>query len=163
MTKKVYSAWWVVYHIDKKTNKPHFLLVKRFALSKKIERVAPKGKIQRWETQEQAALREIEEEVGLSRSLLQPRKKLNTVLLQLFDSDGKIWVDKEITYFLVEYSWNQDDVSVISGEWYTWVYRWADIKTVINLVTYRDIRELYRQWYEALKDLNVKDSFIRDL
>ena len=46
---KVLSAWGVVYYFDKKSGQPMFLLVKRFALSKKVERVAPKWKIQRWE------------------------------------------------------------------------------------------------------------------
>lgn len=163
MSKRVYSAWWIVYQIDKKTKQPHFLLVKRFALSKKIEWVAPKWKIKPWETQEQAALREIEEEVWLKRENLQPRRMLDTVSLQLFDNDWKIWVDKEITYFLVEYEGNPDDVKVLKWEWYTWVYRRADIKTILNLVTYKDIRELYRLGYGMIKDLTIKDSFIKDL
>ncbi|MDR0369998.1 MAG: NUDIX domain-containing protein [Candidatus Peribacteria bacterium] len=42
---------------------PRYLLIKRHALSGKIERVAPKGKIQNGETEKEAALREIREEV----------------------------------------------------------------------------------------------------
>jgi len=48
-----------VYHIDPKTNEPQFLVVKRFALSRKVEWIAPKGKIEPGETQEQAAIREV--------------------------------------------------------------------------------------------------------
>jgi hypothetical protein len=42
MVKKVKSAGGVVYIFDKKTDEVRFLLVKRHALSKKIEWVAPK-------------------------------------------------------------------------------------------------------------------------
>jgi 8-oxo-dGTP pyrophosphatase MutT (NUDIX family) len=39
--------------------------MKRYAVSKRIERVAPKGKIEPGETIEQAAIREISEEAGI--------------------------------------------------------------------------------------------------
>ena len=58
------SAWWVVYYVDL-DNEPRYLLIKRQAVSKKIERVCPKGKVQEWETHEDAALREVSEETGL--------------------------------------------------------------------------------------------------
>jgi 8-oxo-dGTP pyrophosphatase MutT (NUDIX family) len=45
---------------------PRFLLIKRHAMSGKIEWVAPKGKIQKDETPQQAAVREVSEEVGIS-------------------------------------------------------------------------------------------------
>ncbi len=160
---KVYSAWWVVYYIDKETNAPQFLVVKRFALSKKIERIAPKGKIQRGETQEKAAIREVWEEAGLDIDKLTARKKLDTLSLKLTNNDGKIWIDKDITYFLIEYSGNPDHVDVIEGEWFTGAYKRAWIKNVLNLVTYRDLRELYRIAYSSIWDLSVKDQFLSTL
>ncbi len=160
---KVYSAWWVVYQIDKKTKEPIFLIVKRFALSKKIERIAPKWKIEKWETQEQAAIREVTEEVGLEYKALTARKELDTLSLILKNDDWKVWIDKDITYFLIEYSWDQDDVDVIDGEWFTWAYKRANIINVLNLVTYRDLRELYRQAYKSIWALSVKDNFLQTL
>ncbi len=160
---KVFSAGWVVYYIDKKTNIPHFLMVKRFALSKKIERIAPKWKIQKWETQEKAAIREISEEAGLPEDTLVARKKLETLSLKLTNHDWKIWIDKDITYFLIEYSWDPDSVQVIEWEWFTWVYKRAQIRNVLNLVTYRDLRELYRIAYVCIWDLSVKDKFLESL
>ena len=160
---KVYSAWWVVYYIDKETNTPQFLVVKRFALSKKIERIAPKGKIQRGETQEKAAIREVSEEAGLDIDKLSARKKLDTLSLKLTNNDGKVWIDKDITYFLIEYSGNPDHVDVIEGEWFTGAYKRAWIKNVLNLVTYRDLRELYRIAYSSIWDLSVKDQFLSTL
>jgi len=45
MNKLVKSAGGIIYYYDK-NNDIRFLLIKRHALSGKIERVAPKGKIQ---------------------------------------------------------------------------------------------------------------------
>lgn len=163
MSQKVFSAWWVVYTMDPKTGNPVFLVVKRLALSKKIERVAPKWKIQQWETEQQAALREIEEEVWLDRTLLKIKKKLDTVSLQLYSNDGTMWINKDITYFLVEYMWDRTQVQVCDSEWYTWMYTRWDIKKMISLVTYKDIRELYRKWYHAIKELQTKELFIKTL
>jgi 8-oxo-dGTP pyrophosphatase MutT (NUDIX family) len=116
MVKKQKSAGGIVYYIDKKTNEPRFLLVKRHALSKKIEWVAPKGKIQNGELPEQAAIREIGEEVGLPKNTLQVKQVLDTLSLQLYNDQGKLGVDKDITYFLVHYSGNPESVRVAGVE-----------------------------------------------
>ena len=138
-------------------------MVKRFALSKKIERIAPKGKIQKWETQEQAAIREVWEEVWLGKEYLTARKKLDTLSLLLTNTNGQVGIDKDITYFLLEYNGDPDHVSVIDGEWFTGAYKRWDIKSVLNLVTYKDLRELYRVAYKSLADISVKDKFISSL
>lgn len=160
---KILSAWWVIYHIDPHTREPRFLIVKRHALSKKIEWVAPKGKIQQWETAEKAALREISEEMWLDKDKLVARKMLDVVSLQLYNSHGKIWLDKDITYFLVEYLGEPDDVEVIDGEWFMWIYKRADITNAINLISYTDLRNLYRQAYTYLEDIQIKGKFIKQL
>ena len=58
MKEIVQSAWWIVYYLDKNWE-PRYLLIKRHALSGKIEWVAPKWKIQIWEDEKKAAIREI--------------------------------------------------------------------------------------------------------
>lgn len=88
--EKVQSAGGVVYYIDPETHEPRFLVLKRHALSKKIERIAPKGKIKNGELPEQAALREIEEEVGLKKEDLQVKQVLDTLSLQLYNNQGKL-------------------------------------------------------------------------
>ena len=147
---KILSAWWIVYYIDPKTKEPLFLIVKRQALSNRIERVAPKGKLQESETEKEAALREISEEMWLSREKLHAKKMLDVVSLQLYNDYGKLWLDKDITYFLVEYTGDPDDVKVIDGEWFMWVYKRANITNALNLISYTDLRELYRQAYHIL-------------
>ena len=67
MTHIVQSAGGIIYYIHK-DGEPRYLLMKRYAVSKKIERVAPKGKIEPGETIEQAATREIAEEAGIPAS-----------------------------------------------------------------------------------------------
>ena len=163
MVKKVQSAWGIVYYKDRVSNEAKFLLVKRYALSKKVERVAPKGKIQNGELPEQAAVREIGEEVGLSKDDLQVKEVLDTLSLQLYNDQGKLWVDKDITYFLVHYKGDPDAVNVTDSEWFLGVYKWATIKEILSLVHYRDLRELYRQAYGLLGKISVRDDFISNL
>lgn len=162
MVKKVQSAGGLVYCRDKVANEPRFLLVKRHALSKKIERVTPKGKIQMGEKPEQAALREIYEEVGLPVAQLQVKQILDTLSLQLFNDAGKLGVDKDITYFLVQYSGDPKEVLVAHAEGFLGVYKWATIQTILSLVHYRDLRELFRRAYGMIGKISVRDQFIRD-
>ena len=161
--EKVQSSGGVVYYFDKQTHEPKFLILKRHALSKKIERIAPKGKIKNGELPEQAALREIEEEAWLKREYLQVKQVLDTLSLQLYNNYGKLWVDKDITYFLVHYSWDPDAVKVIHGEWFTGVYKRATLEELIILIEYRDLRELFVQAYQSLWKISVKDEFIKSL
>ena len=57
----IQSAGGIVYHLGA-DGQPRYLLIKRHAMSGKIEWVAPKGKMMPKETPEQAALREVSEE-----------------------------------------------------------------------------------------------------
>lgn len=75
MAEIVQSAGGIVYYIDK-DGEPRYLLIKRLALSGKIERNCPKGKIQPGEKMEEAALREVSEECGIQINQLQLRQKI---------------------------------------------------------------------------------------
>ena len=141
---------------------PRFLLIKRFALSKKIERIAPKGKIQPGEKPEDAAVREIGEEAWLDVKKLIVKEKLDTLSLQLYNDYGKLWVDKDITYFLIEYTWEADEVTIQDGEWFVWMYKWAEIVNVLNLVIYKDLREVFRLGYSKTWRLSKRDQFIKN-
>lgn len=162
MVEKVQSAWWIVYWFDEKNNQPLFLLVKRFALSKRVEWITLKGKIQKWEKPEQAAAREIGEEAWINTKDLIIKQKLDTLSLQLYNDYGKLWVDKDITYFLVQYTGDPKALKIIDSEWFVWKYKWADIKVVQWLVTYKDLRELYRAAYWFIGKLSVRDKFMKN-
>lgn len=162
MVEKVQSAWWIVYRYDNKSNQPFFLLVKRFALSKKVERISLKGKIKKWEKPEQAAIREISEEAWIKESELVVKKKLDTLSLQLYNDYGKLGIDKDITYYLVQYTGDPNWLKIIESEWFIGKYKWADIKTVLSLVTYKDLRELYRTAFWQIGKLSVRDKFLQN-
>lgn len=139
-----------------------FLLVKRHALSRKVERIAPKGKIQVNERPQEAAVREISEETGLHQEKLQVKDKLETLSLQLYNDQGELGIDKDITYFLVQYTGNENDVKISDSEGFLGVYKRATIQEVITLVVYRDLRELFRKAYGAIGKISVRDQFIKN-
>ena len=75
MAEIIQSAGGIVYYLDD-TQEPHYLLIKRHALSGKIERVAPKGKIQANEPIEKTALREVSEETAIPINQLKLKQLL---------------------------------------------------------------------------------------
>lgn len=82
--------------------KPRFLLIKRHAMSGKIEWVAPKGKVQSGEKPEQAAVREVSEETSLETQKLFVRQKIGSTSLRSTENQ-KGRMDKDVTYFLMHY------------------------------------------------------------
>lgn len=160
MVKLIKSAGGIIYYHDKDGD-VRFLLIKRHALSGKIERVAPKWKIQSWETEEKAALREVSEETGIPLNLLMVRQKVGTAMITgLEDKQGKF--EKEVTYFLMKYDWDPDLVDIQLVEWYLWTYKRATIADVLNLIYYADIRELFRKWFNMLKEQKKKNDVKKD-
>jgi 8-oxo-dGTP pyrophosphatase MutT (NUDIX family) len=160
MVRLVKSAWWIIYYKDSNGDL-RFLLIKRHALSGKIERVAPKWKIQSWETPAEAALREVSEEAGIPLNFLTVRHKVWSATIKwLEDRNGKF--EKEVTYFLMKYEGDPDLVDVQLVEWYLWTYKWALLVDVLNLIYYKDIRELFRRWYNMLQDQAVKNDVKKD-
>lgn len=160
MVKTIKSAWGVIYYVDEEWTY-RFLLLKRHALSGKIERVAPKWKIQPWESEEKAALREVSEEAWIPLNFLKVRKKIWTAMITwLEDNNWKF--EKEVTYFLMKYDWDPDLVDVQPVEWYLGVYKRANINELSNLIYYGDIRNLFRQGFNMLKEQKKKDDVKND-
>ena len=156
----IQSAWWIVYYLDI-DGEPRYLLIKRLALSKKIERVAPKGNIQKGETIETAALREVGEETGIPINQIKMRQQL--WVTQLRNTENiKGQMDKDVTYFLMQYMGEPSMVKIIESEWYIGVYKWAVLQDVLGLIYYNDIRELIRQSYIAIKKDQKNDSVKKD-
>lgn len=165
MWEIVQSAGGIIYYLAS-DGEPRYLLIKRHALSWKIERVAPKGKIQNKETEKEAALREMEEEVGIKKDQLIVKQLLGTTSLRSSETK-RGHLDKDVTYFLMKYTGNPDSVQLIEGEWYIGIYKRATIQEVINLMYYEDIRELVRKSYfmikEEQKNQNIKKDFLEKL
>lgn len=154
----IQSAWGIIYYIDGK-NMPRFLLIKRHAMSGKIERVAPKWKIQKWETPQQAALREVSEEVGISTDMLVIESKIWATSLRS-SHEMKWWMDKDITYFLMHFHGELDNVRIQPVEWYLGIHKRATIEEVLWLIYYKNMREIFTQAYEAIWQQNIKKKFL---
>lgn len=160
---KIQSVGWIIYRIDKKTNTPLFFLMKRQAMSKKIERIAPKGKIEWTETLEKTVLREIQEETWLLAQNMDIKKKLWTLSIQLLWNEGSKSYEKDITYFFIQYHGDASAITIQDAEWFTGQYTWAEIDRALNLITYKDLRELYRDAFLSLSDISSKAALINKL
>ncbi len=165
MVDVIQSAWWIVYYLDAHDGEPRYLLIKRHALSGKIEWVSPKGKIKGNESLEVAAIREVSEESGIPINQLKLKQMLGTT--QIRNVDNKWPIDKDVTYFLMEFVWDPSVVSIDQVEWYVGIYKWATLQEVLSLIYYQDIRELIRKSYvlikQWLKNNDVKKKFLEQL
>lgn len=161
----IQSAWWIVYFIASDAE-PRYLLIKRHALSGKIERVAPKGKIQGSEDIQKTALRETSEETGIPINQIKIKQQLWTTQLRNTENN-KGQMDKDVTYFLMEYTGNPDFVKIERAEGYIGIHKWCTLNEVLWLIYYQDIRELIRKSYTLIKDgqknQNIKKDFINKL
>lgn len=145
----IQSVGWIIYQYSNK-HEPLFFIMKRRALSGKIERVAPKGKIESNEKPEYTCVREISEETGIDINTLRIVTKLHWGVELKNMNFGKGMTDKSISYYLVEHTWSMYDLHISSQEWLTGMYKRATMIDIINLIPYRDLRAVFREWYEYL-------------
>lgn len=164
MAAVIQSAWGIVYYLDKQ-HEPLYLLIKRHALSGKIEWVAPKGKIQANESIENTALREVSEETKIPINQLRLKQHLGVTQIRNFENKWPL--DKDVTYFLMEFLWDPSVVSIDQIEWYVGIHKWANLQEILWLIYYQDIRELIRQSYiiikQQQKNSTVKKAFLDKL
>jgi 8-oxo-dGTP pyrophosphatase MutT (NUDIX family) len=154
-----------VYYIAP-DGEPRYLLIKRHALSGKIERVAPKGKIQAGEDIQQTALREVSEETGIPINQMKIKQKVGVTQLRNTEHQ-KGQMDKDVTYFLVQYFGDPDVVKIENIEGYIGIYKWSTLSEVLGLIYYQDIRELIRKCHSLIhenkKISDIKQNFIDQL
>lgn len=142
------------------------MLIKRHALSGKIERVAPKGKIQGNEDIQKTALREVSEETGIPINQMRIKQQLGKTQLRNTEHQ-KGQMDKDVTYFLMEYTGNPDFVKIERAEGYIGIHKRCTLNEILALIYYQDIRELIRKSYAMIKDgqknMNIKKDFMNKL
>lgn len=109
----IQSAGGFIYYRD--DDGPKFLLIKRRAMSHKIERVAPKGKIQKGEKIQDAVLREVSEEAGIPINQMKIRQKVGKTELRNTENI-KGYMNKDVTYFLIQYKGDPGAVHVAEVE-----------------------------------------------
>lgn len=165
MSAIIQSAWWIVYYIAS-DGQPRYLLIKRHALSGKIERVAPKGKIQGNEEIQKTALREVSEETGIPINQMRIKQQLGTTQLRNTENI-KGQMNKDVTYFLMEYMGNPNFVKIERAEGYIGIHKRCTLSEVLALIYYQDIREIIRKSYsmikEGQKNSDIKKDFINKL
>lgn len=165
MSDIIQSAWGIIYYLDPVDGEPRYLLIKRHALSGKIERVSPKWKIKWDESLEVAAIREVSEESGIPINQLKLKQLL--WITQIRNIENKWPIDKDVTYFLMEFIGDPNVVSIDQIEGYVGIYKWATLQEVLGLIYYQDIRELIRKSYllikQGQKDNDVKKKFLEQL
>jgi len=108
-------------------------------------------------------LRETSEETGIPINQMRIKQQLGTTQLRNTEHQ-KGQMDKDVTYFLVEYTGNPDSVKIERIEGYIGIHKWCTLNEVLGLIYYQDIRELIRKSYSMIKDgqknLNIKKDFI---
>lgn len=103
----------------------------------------PKGWVEPGETDEEAALREIREETGLSGEI---RQKLGTIDYWFYSREDKMRVHKTVHFFLVGCtggSTDDHDHEVSEA-------RWLPVERALDLMTYPNEREMVRKAVQAL-------------
>lgn len=134
--------------------------MKRRAVSGKIERVAPKGKIELNEKPEFTCVREVAEETGMDINLLNIKTKLSGWVELKNMNFGKWSTDKTINYFLVEYKWHAESIKIIDKEGLTGMYKRADLSDIMNLVPYKDLRAIFREAFDYLSKQNERQKVL---
>ena len=159
MPKQLHSVWWIVYYIAE-DSQPRYLIIKRHARSKKVERVAPKGKVEWNESPEMTCLREIKEETWLNIQDLQVHQKLGEVQIKNINF-GQGFHEKEVTYYLVHYRGQPSSVDIQPVEGFIGVYKRATIQEIIGLILYPTMRDIFRKGHEHITKSQEKTSLPR--
>lgn len=133
------SAGGIVYYLEKGI--PKYLLIKRLNRSGKVERVAPKGKMEDGEQMQQTALREVFEETWIKSRFLRVQAKVGRVELRANDQEGHN-LDKNMSFYLMRYFGDPDFVRIQKQEGYVGVYKWYTIEEVLGLIYYKTMRTL---------------------
>ena len=151
--KQLHSVWWVIYYIAD-DGQPRYLIIKRHARSKKIERVAPKWKVEWDESPEATCVREINEETWLNIAQLQVKQQLGTVQIKNINF-GQWFNEKEVNYYLVHYSGQPSNVDIQPVEWFVGVYKRALITEINSLILYPTMREIFHKAHHFLTSSEV--------
>lgn len=128
--KKEQSAGIVVYRHNKDDGKFYYLLLHYIGGHWDL----PKGKLEAGETVEQAAVREVREETGLT---VNPIPNFSETLSYYFRDQGREMIDKKVTFFVGEV---ENPEIKISHEHQG--YEWLEVAPALKRLTYNNARNL---------------------
>ena len=129
-TKEQFSAGGVVYR--KTGDKTEVIILTRgegkiFCL--------PKGKIEKPETPQQAALREIREETGLTGTI---EKDLGKINYRFYSEEGDTRVQKTVYFYLVKY----ESGSTVDHDTDAEDVRWLPVEEALKIMSYPSERQM---------------------
>ncbi len=162
----IQSAWGIVYFLDE-DNCPRFLIIKRQAKTKKIERIAPKWKVKNSENLKQTALREVWEETWLPVNKLIVWQEVWVLELRQEKNGNDQNFEKDITFFLMKYIWDKDLVNLIVWEWFVWQYKRATIEDISHLIYFKNMRNIFFEAFNIIKNKtknnSIKEDFLKKI
>lgn len=139
MSRQVRAAGAVVYSYD-----PAGELVILLITDRHGARTLPKGRLKNGESDEEAAVREIAEETGVTCSIEQP---LARVRYPIFKKGA--WRLKQIMFFLARAPYVAPEPATDEG---ITIAEWAQPDSVVATLTHRQIRSVVRKALRALRE-----------
>lgn len=128
---KEHSAGVIVYYTDRYNQRTYLLL---HYLSGHWD--LPKGKLENEETEQEAALRELKEETGLTTSLL---PNFSQSLSYIFKNRDGALISKDVTFFIGEV--NTQEIKLSSEHI---GYQWLSLNEALTLLTFRNAQQLLK-------------------
>jgi len=105
----------------------------------------PKGKVEKGESPEETATREVREETGMSADII---KKLGSINYWFVSPEDKSKVYKTVDFYLMEYK----SGSPREHDWEVEEVKWLDIDTAVKIMEYPSEREMMLKAKEELKE-----------
>lgn len=139
--KRARSAGGVVFRQD--DGQPAILLLKH----ESGKWMLPKGTIERGETPEEVALREVREETGISR--VRVVADLGEERYYFFWRSEDVFYDKTVRYFLLEFL-GGEDAAPQAEEGFV-ATEWVPLGAALDRIKYKETREVVRRAKEYLE------------
>jgi 8-oxo-dGTP pyrophosphatase MutT (NUDIX family) len=149
MKPEVLSCGGVIYR--RSSNGIKYLIVQHASRSRHWS--FPKGNVEVGETEEEAALREMEEESGLSREKLRVLKKLDKEALYFLQRGRRSPVQpKRVKFFLTE---NTGGLVRVCSELLD--HKWLNFREAILRLTHKQDRAILREAHDFLQNAKEED------
>lgn len=105
----------------------------------------PKGLVEKGESLESAASREVQEETGLKGELMQ---KINSIDYWFYAKQEAARIHKTVHFFLFKHTGG----SVAKHDWEVEEVKWVPIETALTLASYKGERDIIKQAQQLIKD-----------